>query len=74
MLFPEAAAGAVPGRKLVIVVRRRKKVSVLPHPLPFAEVLSIGDIVLITGLVILIVERMLARRKVTRENAINAAA
>ena len=47
---------------------------VLPHPLPFAEVLSVGDIVLITGLVILIVERMLARPKVTRENAINAAA
>ena len=47
---------------------------VLPHPLPFAEVLSIGDIVLITGLVILIVERMLARPKVTRENAINPAA
>ncbi len=47
---------------------------VLPHPLPFAEVLSVGDIVLITGLVILFVERMLARPKVTRENAMNAAA
>src|SRR5207245_9066614 len=51
-----------------------RRFQVLPHQLPFAEVLSIGDIVLITGLVILIVERMLARRKVTRENAINAAA
>ena len=42
---------------------------VLPHPLPFAEVLSVGDIVLITGLVILIVERMLARspKGLTRE-------
>jgi len=44
---------------------------VLPHPLPFAEVLSAGDLILIIGLVALIVERMLPRPGVTRENVID---
>ena len=47
---------------------------VLPHPFPFAEVLSIGDLFVVIGLVVLIVERMLTHPQVTRENAIDAAA
>jgi Family of unknown function (DUF5317) len=44
---------------------------VFPHPLPFAEVLSVGDLVLMVGLTVLIVERMLARPRAAREKVIN---
>jgi hypothetical protein len=43
----------------------------LPHPLPFAEVLSVGDLVLAAGLMVLIVERMIARPRVAGENVID---
>jgi hypothetical protein len=44
---------------------------VLPHPFPFAEVLSVGDLVLALGLAMLIVERMLARPRFAGEGVIN---
>ena len=39
----------------------------MPHPLPFAEVLSVGDLILVIGLAVLIVERMLGGRGAARE-------
>jgi Family of unknown function (DUF5317) len=44
---------------------------VLPYPFPFAEVLSIGDLIIMIGLVVLIVERMQARPRVAGEKVID---
>lgn len=41
---------------------------VVPHPFPFAEVLSAGDMILGIGLMVLIVERMISSRKVAVGN------